>query len=268
MKSALENATNDLKKMKSDYDEQRLNIEIIQAEKESLEAEKKTLEVKFNEITLKLKKKTNQYDSLLKSQQKRAQTIKEEPKEIGIVNIPSSSSSQKVEPAAKTGTKRTCSSKDDVQRTKAKRKKTAKTDSTSHATKKSPQIFSCSMCLYTWGMFMKRDYLGELDDSYAPDPKEIIPTFQSFQDYKDHYSKIHSGNRNMCKEKSCLNAEDHSLFPHGDIRCNICSLSFKLEKDHDDHMRFEHVDLKPMSTIEIYNLFLESEKAFDGLVYQ
>ena len=158
LKSALENATNDLKKMKSDYDEQRLNIDIIQAEKESLAAEKKTLEVKFNEISLKLKKKTNQYDSLLKSQQQRTQTIKEEPKEIGIVNIPSSSSSssQKSEPVAKTGAKRTRSPKDDAQRTKAKRKKTAKPDSTSQTAIKSTQIFSCCMYLYSWGMYTKK----------------------------------------------------------------------------------------------------------------
>ena len=67
LKTALENATNDLRKTKSEFEEQKLAIDIIQAEKESLEAEKKTIQIKFNEISLKLKQKTQQYDSLLKS---------------------------------------------------------------------------------------------------------------------------------------------------------------------------------------------------------
>ena len=122
LKSALESKTNDLKKMKSQYEEQKLAIDIIQAEKQSLEAEKKTFEFKFNEVFLKLKQKTNQYDSLLNSQGNNSklksihnvsdgtQTIKEEPQEIGIVNFPFSSSSRQDRLTAKTGTKRTHSS--------------------------------------------------------------------------------------------------------------------------------------------------------------
>ena len=51
--------------MTSKYEDEKLKNDIIQAEKECLEAEKKTFELKFNEISLKLKLKTNQYDSLL-----------------------------------------------------------------------------------------------------------------------------------------------------------------------------------------------------------
>jgi len=43
LKSALETTTNDLKRMKSQYEEQKLAIDILQGEKQSLEAEKKHL---------------------------------------------------------------------------------------------------------------------------------------------------------------------------------------------------------------------------------
>ena len=146
LKSVLSNSTNDLKKMKLEFEEQKLTIDIIEAEKESLEAEKRTLEVKFNEISLKLKKKTYQYDSLLmipktvpkviEQVSSSTQTIKEEPKEIGIVNLPSSSASQKGVSIAKTGAKRILLARVEVPRTKAKRKKTAMPISTFRTTKK------------------------------------------------------------------------------------------------------------------------------------
>ena len=136
---------------------------------------------------------------------------------------------------------------------------------------KSTQIFSCDICFYGWGLAIKNDFLGEINNSNAPDPKQTIPTFQSFKDYKDHYLKNHPREGNVCKEKSCLiyprdygNSEDHlDIHPHGDIRCKVCSLSFKFKEDHDDHMRFQHADLKSMSTLEIYHLFLEFENTFD-----
>ena len=117
MRSELKNAKEDLKRMKSNYEEQKLKIDIIQAEKECLESEKKTFELKFNELSLKLKLKTNQYDSLLSSEKtdcesndtelmsSGTQTVKEEPHEIGIVNNPTSTSSR-------IGTKRTNSDSD------------------------------------------------------------------------------------------------------------------------------------------------------------
>ena len=104
LKLDLENAKEELKKIKSKYEEEKLKNDIIQAEKECLEAEKKTFELKFNEISLKLKLKTNQYDSLLSSGTTDCkptdtdkisigtQTVKEEPQDIGIVNIPTSTS--------------------------------------------------------------------------------------------------------------------------------------------------------------------------------
>ena len=66
LKSALDNATNDIEKLKLEFQEQTMTIDFIKAERESLIAEQKAFEVKFNEVSLKLKQKTYQYDSLLK----------------------------------------------------------------------------------------------------------------------------------------------------------------------------------------------------------
>ena len=61
-------------------EKQKLKIDVLeaekltlQAEKNNLEAEKKTFEVRFEEVNLKLKLKTAEYDSLLAKQEKDAQ---------------------------------------------------------------------------------------------------------------------------------------------------------------------------------------------------
>ena len=97
----------ELKKLKEVHELQTLEIDVVKAEKQSLEAEKKTLQVRFDEVSLKLKFKTHQYDFLAgqqnnnenKSTNERpqsaekktiaTQTVKEEPS-IGTVNQSSS----------------------------------------------------------------------------------------------------------------------------------------------------------------------------------
>ena len=51
-------------------EKQKLKIDILEAEKLTLQAEKKTVEVRFEEVNLKLKLKTAEYDSLLAKQDK------------------------------------------------------------------------------------------------------------------------------------------------------------------------------------------------------
>ena len=158
LESMLQKANIEVEKLKSESIEQKLSLEITQAEKESLQAEKKAIEVKFNEVSLKLKQKTHQYDLLLKSQTGREQTkteklpaistgtpnVKQEP--IGIVNLPVSlpsksnaakSKSKPKNPSSelkstpkkseiKTGTKRQNTTADDSSKIKAKRTKAEK----------------------------------------------------------------------------------------------------------------------------------------------
>jgi len=298
LKSALENATEKLNEMKLECEEQKDTIDIIQAEKDSLQAEKvnleatkKTFEVKLNEVCLKLKQKTKQYDSLLKSQREQTilemtknskqkdvetnkadiQKIKEEPNEIRIVNVPSSIPACQNGSTTKTGTKRKLSSKEDVQRTKAKRKKSMLSreagPSSSRTTTKPTRKFSCESCLDNWGLEIKYHYLGNPEKSDAPDPKQSIQTFSSFEDYKNHHIVAHSLSLEyVCKEESCHLYSDHNdqgLWPHGDINCEICNLSFKLQKHHDEHMKFEHADINMLGNKETYDLFLKYQGVSD-----
>ena len=265
LKSALENATNDLEKLKLEFQEQQMTIDIIKAERESLEAEKKAFEVKFNEVSLKLKQKTHQYDSLLKSKPNcrgdietnsaSTQTVKEEPKEIGIVNFASSL------PAVKTGVKRANSSQNELQRTTAKRKKTSKSDSNSRITRNSTPKFTCEDCLEDWGLQIMNDHHGNPDGIGVPDPKQTILTFLNSENYKDHLSIAHKyvlyPNYQFCKETNCHSTKSHAYWPHGDIRCKTCSLSFEDDDDHRAHLEVEHADVNTLSKKQIYEVFLK-----------
>ena len=271
LKSALECATNDLKKMNSQYEEQKLANDILQAEKQSLEAEKKTFEFKFNEVSLKLKQKTFQYDSLLNSQRNGCkpkvidqgstgtQKVKEEHQEIGKVNFPISSSSRQDELATKTGTKRTHSSIGPG----AKRTKTEIFDSKSQTNRelaKNKQIFNCFNCLDNWGRKICIDFDEDPDADGAPDLQQKIPIFSSFLALKDHYLTIHDAEDCCCEEIDCLLYRGHNgddNWPHGDIQCRICNLSLKYKDDLDKHMQFDHIDHSRMSNKEIYDLWLK-----------
>ena len=257
LKMAVELANNELKQAKLENEEHKLANNILQAEKESLEAEKITFQIKFNEVSLKLKQKTKQYDSLLNSQRSVSTvpaTIKQEPTEIGIVNVPSSSTSRYVETTARTGTKRKHSSKDKAKRKKAKRKKRENRKST-----KTKSKFSCVECLHEWGIQIQEDYNEDPDKTGAPDPKEKIPTFSSFKDFKDHQVNAHMLKEDCCKENDCLLYQGHNNsnhdWPHGDLECKLCSLTFKFQKHHDVHTQFQHAALHKMPNSEIFDLF-------------
>ena len=274
LKSLLEKA----EKKQEKYEEQKLRIDILQAEKESLEAEKekleaekKTFELKFNEISLKLKLKTKEYDSLLSSGKTDckangtenisagSRTMKEEPTEIGIVNVPASLRS-----SAGIRSKRLNSVSAD-ERKKAKRKKTT---NTSRNTKKSTQNkrkFTCEDCIDDWGWKIKNYFDGDPDKKGAPDPKQAIPTFDTIADYKNHVIDAHdSADVTFCKEKSCLRGDDHDdvnrpggpCASHGDIICKFCDLSFKFQQHHDHHMEIEHADPN-MEKKELYDLYVK-----------
>ena len=305
LEEMLEKAMTDLQKVKSEYDEQKLTIDIIKAEKETLEAEKKTIraqvdillgeresllarqksseaeresfsamkivyDAKLNELSLKLKQKTHQYDSLLKSKEADAkdkifdkpstgtQTIKEEPNEIGIVNIPTSTSSKENETVAKTGTKRqnVSSEKGDLEtpKTKPKRKK-VETDSCPPTTRKSTQskvTFTCGPCVDHWGLRVENKFQGDPNKSDVPDPKQKISTFSSFEDYKNHLREAHF----------FANHDLKKLYdnPNSKFVCNICDSSFKCQHVYDDHMVIEHAKLQ-MTNRQFFNLYLFHENS-------
>ena len=278
--SALENAKQNLREMESKYQEQKLYIEIIQAEKESLEAEKKTFEVKFNEVSLKLKLKNNQYNSLLTTEKAACkpknpdqnttgtQTVKEEPTEIGIVNFPASS-----KPTPRKGIKRTNSVSDHNEIQAVKRQKNAQTVYIPGKIRtQNKSKFTCEDCIEYWGMKVEKDFGGNPNMVGVPDPKQNISTFLSFEAYKNHKLYIHEdmeGDQHLCKEKSCLKNDSHSdpnnldlnSAPHGAIICKICDLSFKYKRHHDQHVQAEHADMA-MTTEQFYNLYLKFKDSY------
>ena len=249
--------------MKLKYEEEKLKNDIIQAEKESLEAEKKTFELKFNEVSLKLKLKTNQYHSLLSSGKTdcksevstKTQTVKQEPNPIGFVNIPASFSSG-------IGSKRTSSVSADDQRKKAKRKKTAQSKSTTPNTRKTTRNerkFTCEDCIDLWGAKIEKDFGGDPDKKNVPGPRQSISAFASFEALKNHYANEHDA-VDFCEEKNCLEETGHSYddwyAPHGELTCKICDLSFKFQEHLDKHVATDHADLG-MTNKQFYDLYLK-----------
>ena len=264
LKSALENATKDLEKMKLKNEEQKLTIDIIKAENQSLESEKKHFEFKFNEVTLKLKQKTIQYDSLLKSQHDDCESLKShnesddesrndsrKPNPLEkllleavladfVNNIPSSSEAESV---SESDEEHSQSPKKDVKST-AKRIKSTIFESIARITRKSTKKFSCADCIDKWGELIESDYRGNPDRIGAPDPRKQIQTFSSFEDYRRHLSTAHNGHY-----------QTNGYWPRGDIQCKICHLGFKVQSHLDEHMQCEHADLNRLSNKEIYGLF-------------
>ena len=226
LKSKLESTKNE---WRSKFEEQKLAMDILQAENDSMESEKKTLENMFKEVSLKLKQKTNQYDSLLQASKTGpkqtpvakssagTQTIKEEPNQIGIVNVPTSSSSHPNRPTVKTGTKRSYSKSDDGKKRTSKRLKISKSDNAKRTTRKSLQAqrkFSCYGWDSDWTEKIKREFSGDPTKIGAPDPKQI-PRFTSFEDYRNHCVSVHPYTfcyfiEDPCKETSCLLEAKHS----------------------------------------------------------
>ena len=66
----LQNVKDVLEKLKSEI---ALKIDVLEAGMKTLEAEKRRFELKFDEVSLKLKLKTHEYDSLLNSKQDHCQ---------------------------------------------------------------------------------------------------------------------------------------------------------------------------------------------------
>ena len=289
----LQNVKNELKNWKSDcnalkdqWQSDALKIDVLQAGMKTLELEKKTFEVKFDEVSLKLKLKTHEYDSLLKSKQNDrpvklvfksnetekastgTQTIKEEPKEIGVVNVPASSSSRPQDPPVKTGTKRTSKTVEDRKIAKAKRMKTENSNSTSRTTRKSIQNqrkFSCSHCFARWAVAIEYGYDGNPDKIGAPNPNDAIPTFSSLQDYEIHAQE------NDCNEVNCpvlcfalhtFGKNYEKWYRDTDSICKICDCRFGNRGDYERHMDVEHCNFNNMSNKQMFSIYQKYRNQF------
>ena len=280
LKSELKNSQEELKQMIAKYKEEKLINDIIQSEKESLEAEKEKLEaekkifeLKLNEFSLKLKLKTNQCDSLLGKTSIGTQIVKQEPQDIGIVNVPTSTS--------EIGTKRTSSVSADDQRKKAKRKKIIRKSTKNDRKICVSQLFTCEECIDIWGEKIEEDFDGDPDREGAPDPRQSITAFSSFEALLNHEKDVHFDEdeeelfwwKKRCNEKSCLQREGHSkptskyngwywdsggrtCAPHGKNICRICDLSFKFKKHLDQHVATGHAN-HDMTNKQFYDVYLK-----------
>ena len=273
----LQDVKNELKKLQSDHSQLTEAYNQLKDERlgdalkiNVLQAEKKTFEVKFDEVSSKLKLKTHEYDSLLKSRSKSqdnkifvtpesqvqkssigTQTIKQEPEEIGVVNVPASSSSQPKPPPAKPGTKRTSSNDDNRKITKAKRKKI---DSTTRLTRKSTgnkPKFTCMDCHYDWGSDVVENHIFDPDKTGVSNPRHTIQTFSSIDDYKIHRHEVH--------DAIYTELVNHYQSYNGrtDCTCKICGLKFTNKDVHDMHVDLDHINLTGMSNQEIFGLYMK-----------
>ena len=273
---------NELKKWKSEHSQltetnnqlkderlgDALKIDVLQAGMKTLEAEKKTFEVKFDEVSSKLKLKTHEYDSLLKSKSKSqdikvfvrqesqnvekssigTHAIKQEPEEIGVVNVPASLSSQPKTLPAKTGTKRT-SHDDNRKITKEKRMKTENSDS--RVTRKSTennQKFTCVECHSHWANDVEMNHGGDPDKTGVPNPRKTIHTFPTLEAYKDHRVGEH---------EDTYADLFHYYHSNNGKACKICGLKFIDKYDHDLHVDIEHLNLSDLTNKQIYDLHLK-----------
>ena len=155
----------------------------------------------------------------------------------------------------------------DGERKKAKRKKTTRSKSTTPNTKKPIQKerqFTCGHCIDLLGGRINNSFAGDPDGKHAPDPRQTIPAFSSFEAMKNHFINDHDlFVEHFCEEKGCLEQKGRSSYraPHGEITCKICDLSFKLQKHHDQHVASVHADHE-MTNKQFYDLYLKYENSY------
>ena len=182
-----------------------------------------------------------------------------------------SSTSRSDKSGVKTRSKRGITAEDDEKITSTKRRKTSTSAQATKQSTEDQQIFSCDLCLYDWGSEMKSYLYNELHRTSVPDPKTSIQTFSTFKEYKAHYFIAHDDysqeqidngcleTGDFCQEKSCLESFKESFgihkWPHGDINCEVCGLSFKVKEHRDDHMEVQHANINMMSKEEILDLY-------------
>ena len=282
LESMLQKANIEVEKLKSESSEQKLSLEITQAEKESLQAVMKAAQVKFKEVCLKLKQKTQQYNSLLRTQNCLEKTnteklpalsgipnVKQEP--IGLVNLPLSlpskpnalklstkpKNTQKSgetipkETAIKTGTKRQNTTADDSSKIETKRTKVEKSNTLSRcATQsvKNKESFTCEECLVAWGKDIEDNYQGDPANNLVPDPKQKIQAFTSFQAYADHMSDTHG-----CE---ILAITDYYRDRSNRFGCKICTCRFETKMHLDNHVEFEHANSN-LTKRQFFDLYLK-----------
>ena len=253
LKLRLQNAKNDLKKMKQQNQDQQIAIDIFQAEKENLEVEKrvleaqnktlkvklnealkvtKTLKVKFNEVSLKLKHKNDQFDSLTKKileLKSKGYVIRKSNQKILLQPIDSQKIKEKSKEKGIVNFPSSVPTLSTPPKAKAgsKRKHSMISEYSpllnlafvNRRIENAKEKFTCEDCLHDWGLKIETDFHGDPNQKNAPDPK--IRIFSTFEEYKAHVLDAHRNQRifDLCGKKSCLRDRHHngSLVRRGPI---------------------------------------------------
>ena len=142
------------------------------------------------------------------------------------------------------------------------------------------ELFTCEECIDIWGEKIEENFGGDPDREGAPDPRQTITAFASFEALKNHDKYVHNDGdedesfwwKKRCDEKSCLQRKGHSeptckwngwawdgssrtCAPHGKNICRICDLSFKFQKHLDQHMATGHAN-HDMTNKQFYDIYL------------
>ena len=294
---------NQLKRAEECLNESRREYEREKLQKEIIIAEKKVVESKFDEIALKLKLKNQQYDDLLKSKNTvgenakvsiGTQTIKIEPNEIGVVNVPistpSTTSSAAVRTmAAKAGTKRKQSVLTDYKLRRPKRNTGSNDCGTMDSNSKPEQTYkryTCFHCFDSWGKDVKQNTCMPIrettfeswhpqlryDVEKGPDPKLSIRTFTDYYGYHNHIKNDHaesnssklSNNFHMSRcsipFKNPVGDLELNYTPTGKKICEICYVRFKQPNRLQKHLEIEHANLSVLTKNELFGIWFKYDE--------
>ena len=259
----------EFEKLKAQHEEDKLKVDLIEAENKRLQVSFQSWKANNDVLTWRLKLKSHQLDSLNANIQKNdspeklhcsigTQTIKEEPESIGVVNVPASCSSRKMDVPKSSTTATTTQSKLETRKSlNAKPQVGAKRKSfqpSNQERRKSqriiPKSFVCETCIYDWGK--EFEFQRGFSHENLPNPIDHISTFLSSRELRLHMAEKHNYvevyHGSICADKNCLQFNNRkrpeynciSQFPHGDIVCDTCKVTYKFEEDLNRHVQLVH----------------------------
>ena len=278
----------EFEKLKAQHEEDKLKVDLINAENKRLQLSFQSWKSNNDVLTWRLKLKSHQLDSLNAnirkndSPEKRhcsigTQTIKEEPESIGVVNVPGSCSSRKMGadvPKSSTTATAMHSKLETRKSLNAKAKVGEKRKNFQPANQERrksqriiPKQFVCETCIYDWGK--EFEFQRGFSHENLPNPIDHISTFLSSRQLRLHmtekhnYDEIYHGS--ICADKNCLQFNNRkqpeyncvSQFPHGDIVCDTCKVTFKFEQDLNRHVQLVHCNISEMGRSYFRKLYAD-----------
>ena len=142
----------------------------------------------------------------------------------------------------------------------AKGKKVEKSNSSKTTTNRTqPEVtFTCDECLKSWGDDIIRDFQGDPYKWDAPDPKQKIKTFSTFDGLKNHMYEAHDNSI------SFLNGYYNNQ--NRDFVCESCAASLECRHHLEHHIVIEHADVvNPEVTYkQFFDLYNKNQNFIDS----